>query len=350
MVYKLLSVLKNKNLKATNIGDYIQALAASQFLPHVDGFIDREEDLNNYSDDYCTVIMNGWFMHNPKNWPPTDNINPLFVSFHINYLAKNGLTSIDSVNYLKKHSPIGCRDYYTAEMLQEKGVDAYFSGCLTLTLGMKYATEKKSEKTYIVDPLIDIPDNKFYVLKQIFKSFGSFNDIWKLYRNPRLSFNSGVHFFREYVKTTLYYFEYSRIFGRDIIVNSEYEHQQSKYYYRTLPTNKQRIDEAERLVKEYAQAKFVITSRIHCALPCLGLGTPVVYIDTAKTTKADSCRMKGIINLFNVINQDHGRLIPQFETSIPISYDNIPVNKKEWIPLAENLIEKCKDFISKTQV
>lgn len=35
MQYKLLSV---EGERETNIGDYIQALASRQFLPHVDGF------------------------------------------------------------------------------------------------------------------------------------------------------------------------------------------------------------------------------------------------------------------------------------------------------------------------
>lgn len=38
--YKLLS-LGDKGVM--NIGDYIQALASSQFYPHVDGFVNREK-------------------------------------------------------------------------------------------------------------------------------------------------------------------------------------------------------------------------------------------------------------------------------------------------------------------
>ena len=55
MKYKLLSV-ETANLKP-NIGDYIQALAASQFLPTIDGFVNREE-LSQYDSEECIVIMN----------------------------------------------------------------------------------------------------------------------------------------------------------------------------------------------------------------------------------------------------------------------------------------------------
>ena len=40
MKYKLLAVSTEREV---NIGDYIQALASAQFLPHIDGFIQREE-------------------------------------------------------------------------------------------------------------------------------------------------------------------------------------------------------------------------------------------------------------------------------------------------------------------
>ncbi|WP_264821067.1 polysaccharide pyruvyl transferase family protein [Acinetobacter schindleri] len=33
------------------------------------------------------------------------------------------------------------------------------------------------------------------------------------------------------------------------------------------------------MLEKYSTAKLVITSRIHCALPCLAMGTPVIYIN-----------------------------------------------------------------------
>ena len=148
MKYKLLSVSTEDQV---NIGDYIQALASAQFLPHVDGFIQREK-LKDYNGDECKVIMNGWYMLHPEQWPPSFKINPLFVAVHFNSLAKDYLLTPNSINYLKTFSPIGCRDNYTKELFCNKGVDAYFSGCMTLTLGYKYKNEKKEDKCYFVDP------------------------------------------------------------------------------------------------------------------------------------------------------------------------------------------------------
>mgnify|MGYP001543751215 len=107
MKYKLLAVSKFPNISGVNIGDYVQALASSQFLPHIDGFIDRDEDLKDYAGEPCKVIMNGWYMHLPQNWPPSDLIDPLFVAFHLNSGVKEVLLSSQSIAYLKSHQPIG---------------------------------------------------------------------------------------------------------------------------------------------------------------------------------------------------------------------------------------------------
>lgn len=149
MEYKLLSI--SKNIDGVNIGDYIQALASSQFYPRIDGFVERDE-LSLYDDEDCKVIMNGWYMAKPENWPPSRHINPLFVAFHINSKAKDSMLSKESIEYLKKYEPIGCRDTYTMDLLKGKGIDAYFSGCMTLTLGYKYKRKVCGNKVYFVDP------------------------------------------------------------------------------------------------------------------------------------------------------------------------------------------------------
>lgn len=119
MKYKLLAVSKFPNISGVNIGDYVQALASSQFLPHIDGFIDRDEDLKDYAGEPCKVIMNGWYMHLPQNWPPSDLIDPLFVAFHLNSGVKEVLLSSQSIAYLKSHQPIGCRDLNTLYLLSK---------------------------------------------------------------------------------------------------------------------------------------------------------------------------------------------------------------------------------------
>ena len=113
--------------------------------------------------------MNGWFTNVPDNWPPSESINPLYVSFHLNAKASDKILSKqENVDYFKRHEPIGCRDVYTAESLRRKGIDAYFSGCLTLTIGDLYKTEECSDKVYIVDPYFKGSTHPHPVFKGIF--------------------------------------------------------------------------------------------------------------------------------------------------------------------------------------
>ena len=39
-----------------------------------------------------------------------------------------------------------------------------------------------------------------------------------------------------------------------------------------------KYEEAEALLRRYATAELVITSRLHCALPCRAMGTPVIFV------------------------------------------------------------------------
>jgi hypothetical protein len=101
--------------------------------------------------------------------------------------------------------------------------------------------------------------------------------------------------------------------------------------------------EAKRLVERYARAGLVITSRIHCALPCLGLGTPVVYVYDGLQPEVSSCRMKGLLDLFNVVTWTGKRLrndIAGYQDRL-ISNTNAPANKSDWKPYAERLAEHC---------
>jgi hypothetical protein len=92
-----------------NIGDYIQSIAASTYLEKIDYYLERE-GLDNYnSAEKIKIILNGWFIYFPDSWPPSDNIIPLFVSFHIteHKLPILRMLTPAGIDYLKNHEPIG---------------------------------------------------------------------------------------------------------------------------------------------------------------------------------------------------------------------------------------------------
>ncbi|MDE6717328.1 MAG: polysaccharide pyruvyl transferase family protein [Muribaculaceae bacterium] len=310
----------------TNIGDYIQSLAARQYLPQVDQLLNRER-LDDYDDDEVKLIMNGWFTHTPSHWIPAKNIHPHFVAFHINHSVQSRMLTQEGITYLKTHGPIGCRDLFTTELLQSKGVPAFYSGCLTLTLDLKYkvADKERGDDIYIVDPIFNIEEGE--TLLKSPRSFlsallrGKFID---LFRKKRLI---------------------NRIIPKEIRKKAIYTHHQ-------LPPNdipdSERFRIAEDLLHRYAKAKLVITSRIHCALPCLALGTPVIFIDSFSDSSNKS-RLKGLTDLFNRIevNLKTGEIHYMYKNdSTPVSGHKIYPNPSAYLRLADSLKESCKKFIA----
>lgn len=81
------------------------------------------------------MLWFGWHMHNVfeqrVDFPPHPNIEPLIVSFHVNRLE---MLTPETIEYLKGHGPVGCRDWATTYLLLSAGVEAFFSGCLTTTV------------------------------------------------------------------------------------------------------------------------------------------------------------------------------------------------------------------------
>ena len=344
MKYKLLSISPEKG--ETNIGDYIQALASAQFLPAMDGFVDREH-LKAYDDEETKMVMNGWFMHHPEQWPPSEKIHPLFVAFHINVLAQDAMLSPRGISYLRKFAPIGCRDKGTMRLLADKGVEAYFSGCMTLTLSARYRfTGTEREGIYFVDPTVTFK-SQWEKVGWFFRSFLSLGTVARLYKKfPHDGYN---HKFYRWVYVTKMYALYGRLFSKDAMLEATYVSQQNGRYNRDFPSDEARLSEAERLVRNYAKAKWVVTSRIHCALPCLGLETPVLFIYDDNQSEASRCRMDGLLELFKTIHWD-GRRVYSEEADIfacgKVGVRSTWKNKELWRPLAEALKESCRKFVS----
>lgn len=323
MKYGLLKY--EENTQFFNVGDNIQSLAAKQFLPKVDEYVNREK-LGEYKGEPIKMILNGWFTHNATNWVPSDNIIPLFVSFHMNNTAAPLMLSDKGVTYLKKNQPIGCRDIYTVKILEAKGIEAYFSGCLTLTLdSYKVKDEERTDKIYIVDPLYG-----YTTSRKVFRNYKTFlrsiqnGKIWELRkRNKHLK----------------------NFISKDLLENAIYVNQEPPA---NTYTHEQKFEMAEKLLHDYARARLVITSRIHCALPCLAMGTPVIFINGFETF-TDSSRFEGIIELFNRIdvNTNTGEWNANFPIEGKINANTKVVNFEKHHELAEKMKKICKDFIAK---
>ena len=204
-----------------NLGDEIQTIAASRLLPAVDGYVSRES-LNQVQEP-CIVSMNGFFMDSP-NWPPSEFVVPIPIAFHISRKYEQRICSPEGLAYLNQHAPIGCRDRGTLKILEQHGVDAYYSKCLTLTLARR---EKPPSDGKII--IAGVTDTLQKVIPEHLR------------------------------KNAIY-------------IN------QSKVELPKVPGEKRR-ELAEHLLDYYKEnAALVITSRIHCAMPCIAMGIPVVFL------------------------------------------------------------------------
>jgi hypothetical protein len=126
--------------QSRNIGDDVQTLAMIELVRRINAeveivLVDREHLNDDSVRELDGLIVSGWFMDHPRNWPP-NNDKILFVSFHVN--SQNGASEvIQSENAAKDYlpfTPIGCRDNGTRRRFESIEVEAYFSGCATLTI------------------------------------------------------------------------------------------------------------------------------------------------------------------------------------------------------------------------
>lgn len=110
-----------------------------------------------------------------------------------------------------------------------------------------------------------------------------------------------------------------------------------------IPTNEARFLKAEDFLRKYAEARLVITSRIHVALPCTGLETPVVFLQNMDDSIESTCRFKGLLDLLNVVKIKKNKIL-ESPFTLPFNIESIS-NPNTFRSFANDLIKKCLDFI-----
>jgi len=272
-----------------NLGDDILTYAGTKFLPHIDYYIDREAmDLFVPDEkEYVATIVNGFYLHYPFTFQISPYILPYFIGIHFtkDAFVYNDYSYLDGYNsnYLKKYSPIGCRDYHTLQVLEEKGIPAYFSGCLTLTL----------------TPFQDVTCNHKVILTDVSDNISNYVKNMKL--------------------------------GKEV----------QNITHRMAPeTIGQKWSVREKRVEEYLKlyqgADLVITSRLHCALPSVALGTPTILVGK--------------------YDEDFNNRLASFSAYVPTCGENdilsgkmdqlikTPQKSVEHVQMAERIRENCKKF------
>lgn len=255
--------------ESRNIGDDVQTLAMLDLIQRVNPAIEtvlvEREKLN--TEDVAkldALIISGWFMHHPENWPP-NNSKIFFISIHISaqYGAADVIQSEKFLEFYRKHEPIGCRDRGTMRKFQELGVGAYFSGCATLTLKSESSeNDHRSGKIMAIDPFLKV--------------------------NPSV----------DYQQWRLSQLVPASELKRCQITTNEFPEMPSRGIDLRLKT-------ARNYIKEIDSASYVLTSRIHAALPSIALGKRVYFLDLGyDRNPLLRDRFDGIIELFSTITED----------------------------------------------
>jgi lipopolysaccharide biosynthesis glycosyltransferase len=272
MDYNMLDYTKT----SSNRGDYVQTLAAisnllrhqnvefvggsalAKYLDKIQKFVNPERRTGEGSKkvkvqpvelnrDFASgrqypentwLISNGWFMHRPYkgevDFPYPANINPIMVSFHI---QDPDVLTAKTVEELKKIGPIGCRDWTTVYRLRDYGVPAFFSGCVTTTVGQVLPKAKfggKIPRLAVVEA--KVPSKYLLWWKKRFIQIG------------------------DHVR------DFTLVEG---------------------------IEDARQMLAEYHNYGHVITKRLHCYLPARSMGLPVTFTPG----KRSDVRFEGLLDL-----------------------------------------------------
>ncbi|MCI9215756.1 polysaccharide pyruvyl transferase family protein [Lachnospiraceae bacterium 42-17] len=190
-------------------------------------------------------------------------------------------TVINSLR-LREFEPIGCRDQHSFEILREAGIKAYLNGCMTLTLPKAKAGNNR-KKIFIVD----VCDELLPYIPAEYKKIAEY-------------------------KTHL-------------------------IYHRYVSEN-----EALALYEQYKEeARLIITSRLHCAVPCLAFGIPVIY--ACKTVSFRSVWLQKLLPLYDIHSFKDIDWNPQ-----PVNIEN---QKEILLKNAVDMIsQKIKEYSSQIRI
>jgi hypothetical protein len=156
----------------------------------------------------------------PINLRFSRNIIPVFISY-VKFFRD---ITQSEVEYLKCYEPIGCRDRFTCDVLTKHKIRAYVNGCLTACLPKREFAVAK-EKTFVVDCSQEIID--------------------RIPSDKKANVMLASHIGRK---------------PSDLSVRQFSELEKAKEVYCTYLN----------------EASLVITSRLHCASPCMAAGIPVI--------------------------------------------------------------------------
>ncbi|MCR5487750.1 MAG: polysaccharide pyruvyl transferase family protein [Lachnospiraceae bacterium] len=212
---------------AQYIGDYIQIIAIDELYKKMGISLDEVVyipigELGSYNGEYVILPVTLPLVNYVEGGICnrfSDHIIPVFLGLT---MVKDFLSK-EEVNYLREFEPIGCRDEYALVTCRKYGIKSFLFGCTTITFSKRICNETDidPEKIYIVDVVSEMTE-----------------------------------FIPEFIRQNAVY--------RSHLLNET-----------GLPAK----EAARYLLDDYKRnSKLVITSLLHCAIPCTAMGIPVVLL------------------------------------------------------------------------
>lgn len=200
-----------------NIGDDFQSYVMAGITGQPDIWIDRDQAAR-YDGEECQIIANAYMAI--EAFPISPRIHPHFVAIHLGGMEKP--LEPCKLEYLRANTaesgPIGCRDMDTFRYLERLNLPCYFAGCPTV----------------LCDPVPGIATEDFILFADVDPlMFGHLNR------------QQDVQWITQRVATG------DRAARQSLC---QFRHQM------------------------FSAARLIVTSKIHVALPCLGMGKPVIFV------------------------------------------------------------------------
>ncbi len=243
------------SLSTMNRGDHVQLIAGQSFMKRagfvIEDLIDRDDEIGSapgLSDDAqdVPILINGWHKHNATEWPPNRKLKPVFLGFHIRPHQCPNLLSDEAIEYYKAHEPIGCRDRFTQKLLSDRGVECFVSNCLSLSFSRRLPEPGQQTEIFVVSR-----DERLL-------------DIVPRHLGP-------TRFINHYSETT---------------------------------SHEENMAETYELLHMYRQrGKLIITTLLHCALPAIAMGIPVIVLypnNNEAAHKSDAERFSSLSRMIRV--------------------------------------------------
>lgn len=206
-----------------NIGDQIQIITIDYIysllgIPESDIVYINKDEMSLYDGEEVILPVSMPLVEYKESGIAgffSKKITPVFLGLT---LAKSNLSEIE-IEYYKKYEPIGCRDERTYNTISGYGIKSYLGGCITVLLPERQKNPEKQKKIFVIDPTQGILP---YIPSQIKETaIWDTHMLYDLKQSPK---------------------------------------QVAK----------------ERYQEYFDEAKLVITSLLHCSVPCMAFGIPVI--------------------------------------------------------------------------